>query len=52
MARDLLLEVGAEEIPASFIGPALDDLKRVITERMADARLKHGEVRCRVRCGC
>ncbi|GHG91965.1 glycine--tRNA ligase subunit beta [Comamonas sp. JC664] len=45
MARDLLLEVGAEEIPASFIGPALEDLKRVITERMAEARLKHGEVR-------
>ncbi|MFP2900922.1 glycine--tRNA ligase subunit beta [Corallococcus sp. 4LFB] len=45
MARDLLLEVGAEEIPASFIVPALEDLKRVLTERMADARLKHGEVR-------
>ncbi|MCY1042832.1 glycine--tRNA ligase subunit beta [Corallococcus sp. bb12-1] len=45
MARDLLLEIGAEEIPASFIVPALDDLKRVLTERMADARLKHGEVR-------
>ncbi|MBZ4416614.1 glycine--tRNA ligase subunit beta [Myxococcus sp. RHSTA-1-4] len=45
MARDLLLEVGAEEIPASFIGPALDDLKRVLTERMAEARLKHGDVR-------
>ncbi|RKH32634.1 glycine--tRNA ligase subunit beta [Corallococcus praedator] len=45
MARDLLLEVGAEEIPASFIVPALEDLKRVLSERMADARLKHGEVR-------
>ncbi|MBU8899421.1 glycine--tRNA ligase subunit beta [Corallococcus sp. M34] len=45
MARDLLLEVGAEEIPASFITPALEDLKRVLTERMAEARLKHGEVR-------
>ncbi|WP_426751477.1 glycine--tRNA ligase subunit beta [Myxococcus sp. Y35] len=45
MARDLLLEVGAEEIPASFIGPALDDLERILTERMAEARLKHGEVR-------
>ncbi len=45
MARDLLLEVGAEEIPASFIGPALEDLKRVITERLEAARLKHGEVR-------
>ena len=45
MASDLLLEIGAEEIPASFILPALEDLKRVITERAAEARLKHGEVR-------
>ncbi|MFL5344801.1 MAG: glycine--tRNA ligase subunit beta [Hyalangium sp.] len=45
MARDLLLEVGSEELPASFILPALEDLKRVLTERMAAARLKHGEVR-------
>ncbi|MCE9672460.1 glycine--tRNA ligase subunit beta [Myxococcus stipitatus] len=45
MARDLLLEVGAEEIPASFIGPALEDLQRVVTQRLADARLKHGEAR-------
>ncbi|WP_163870656.1 glycine--tRNA ligase subunit beta [Myxococcus eversor] len=44
MARDLLLEIGAEEIPASFIGPALEDMRRVLTERMAEARLKHGEV--------
>ncbi len=45
MARDLLLEVGAEEIPASFIAPALEDLRRVLSERMAEARLKHGPVR-------
>ncbi|ATB26650.1 glycine--tRNA ligase subunit beta [Melittangium boletus] len=45
MASDLLLEIGAEEIPASFVLPALEDLKRVITERAAEARLKHGEVR-------
>jgi glycyl-tRNA synthetase beta chain len=45
VARDLLLEVGAEEIPASFILPALEDLKRILTEKMAEARLKHGEVR-------
>ncbi len=45
MARDLLLEIGAEEIPASFIVPALEDLKRILTERLAAARLKHGEVR-------
>jgi glycyl-tRNA synthetase beta chain len=45
VARDLLLEVGAEEIPASFILPALEDLKRILTERMGAARLKHGELR-------
>ncbi len=45
MPKDLLLEVGAEEIPASFIGPALEDLQRVITERAKDARLTLGEVR-------
>jgi glycyl-tRNA synthetase beta chain len=45
VARDLLLEVGAEEIPASFIVPALEDLERILTGKMAEARLKHGEVR-------
>ncbi|MFL5357246.1 glycine--tRNA ligase subunit beta [Archangium sp.] len=45
MASDLLLEIGAEEIPASFIVPALADLERIITERAAEARLKHGDVR-------
>ncbi|ATB40820.1 glycine--tRNA ligase subunit beta [Cystobacter fuscus] len=45
MASELLLEIGAEEIPASFILPALEDLKRIITERAAEARLQLGEVR-------
>jgi glycyl-tRNA synthetase beta chain len=45
VARDLLLEIGAEELPASFVAPALEDLRRVVTTRLADARLSHGEVR-------
>ncbi len=45
MSADLLLEIGAEEIPASFIGPALEDLSRIVTERCAEANLSHGEVR-------
>ncbi|MBX5484735.1 MAG: glycine--tRNA ligase subunit beta [Myxococcaceae bacterium] len=44
-ASDLLLELGAEEIPASFVEPALADLARVIVERAKEARLTHGEVR-------
>src|SRR5215218_6634377 len=45
VARDLLLEIGAEEIPASFITPALEDLVRIITTRLVDVRLSHGAVR-------
>ena len=45
MAEDLLLEVGAEELPASFVAPALEDLQRLVTEKVAAARLAHGEVR-------
>jgi len=45
MPADLLLELHAEELPASFIGPALEDLAKSITEGLAAARLKHGEVR-------
>lgn len=45
MGKDLLFELGAEEIPASFIEGALEDLRRVVVERAAAARLRHGEVR-------
>lgn len=45
MARDFLLELGAEELPASFISPALDVLQRSFTERLAAARLSHGAVK-------
>lgn len=45
MASDLLLEIGAEELPAGFILPALEDLRGRITEGLRAARLAHGEVR-------
>jgi glycyl-tRNA synthetase beta chain len=45
MPADLLFELGSEELPASFIIPALEDLAKTITEGLAAARLKHGEVR-------
>lgn len=44
MAKDLLLEIGCEEIPASFIDPALDDMHRVFSERCLAARLEHGAI--------
>jgi glycyl-tRNA synthetase beta chain len=44
VTRDLLIELGAEEIPAAFVAPALEDMARVFTEKCAAARLAHGEV--------
>jgi glycyl-tRNA synthetase beta chain len=41
---DLILEIGAEEIPAGFIPPALEQLRTDLTKALAEARLAHGEV--------
>jgi glycyl-tRNA synthetase beta chain len=40
---DFLLEIGCEEIPASFVGPALADMTRIFKERLAAERLTCGE---------
>ena len=45
MASDLLLEIGTEEIPAGFILGAVEDLRKSLVERLAEARLAHGEAR-------
>lgn len=42
---DLLFEIGAEEIPAGFVGPALEQLERDLAKALQDARLSHGEVK-------
>ncbi len=34
MAKDLLFEIGTEELPARFIGPALKELKRLAQEEL------------------
>src|SRR3989304_7007233 len=41
---DLVLEIGTEEIPASFIPQALASLKQLFEEKMQRARLAHGPV--------
>jgi len=43
MAR-LVFEIGTEEIPARFFAGALEQLKSLAVERLAAARLGHGEV--------
>jgi glycyl-tRNA synthetase beta chain len=41
----LLLEVGTEELPSSFVDAALTALPRIIADELARARLSHGSVR-------
>lgn len=43
--RDLLFEIGTEEIPAAMLAKALAELPAAATKRLAAARLTHGPVR-------
>ncbi|MFN7132605.1 MAG: glycine--tRNA ligase subunit beta, partial [Myxococcales bacterium] len=45
MAKDLLLEIGCEEIPASFVRPALAEMAGKFSEKAKEARLGFGELR-------
>jgi glycyl-tRNA synthetase beta chain len=41
----LLLEIGAEELPSSFVDAALAALPKIVADELAKARLTHGAVR-------
>ncbi len=45
MTKDLLLEIGTEEIPAKFMPGALAQLENITKAKLADLRISHGEVR-------
>ncbi len=45
MSSDVLLEIGVEELPASFVSSAVDALPVLLSDRLAELRLSHGEVR-------
>jgi len=45
MRQELLFEIGTEEIPAGYINPAVENLSRLVTTRLAELGLRHGEVR-------
>jgi len=38
----LLLEIGTEEIPASYIQPALEAMAAMLQEKLTEARVEHG----------
>lgn len=45
MSKDLLLEIGTEEIPAKFMPGALAQLENITKTKLAELRIVHGEVR-------
>ncbi len=44
MAQDLLLEIGVEELPSSFVEAAVRQLPDLLRRRLAEARLEHGQI--------
>ncbi|MFH1679304.1 MAG: glycine--tRNA ligase subunit beta [Candidatus Eisenbacteria bacterium] len=44
MKRDLLVEIGTEEIPAGYVPPALAELAEALPRRLREMRLAHGAV--------
>ncbi|MBT8491305.1 MAG: glycine--tRNA ligase subunit beta, partial [Deltaproteobacteria bacterium] len=44
MGKELLLEIGTEEIPAAFLPKAIDDIKRLITKEFSEIRIGYGDV--------
>ncbi len=45
MSRTLLLEIGCEELPTSFVRSALEQLARLVPDELSRARIGHGDVR-------
>jgi glycyl-tRNA synthetase beta chain len=43
--KSLLLEIGTEEIPAGYIGPALESLSTMLLKKLTDARVAHGSAK-------
>lgn len=44
MTRDLLFEIGVEELPAGYVPPALDQLERALRAGLQELRLPFGDV--------
>jgi glycyl-tRNA synthetase beta chain len=44
MTRTLLIEIGVEELPASFVARAAEQMPALVKSALAAARLSHGEI--------
>jgi glycyl-tRNA synthetase beta chain len=45
MGKELLLEIGTEEIPAAFFPRVLEDLADIAERELAENRIPHGQIR-------
>jgi glycyl-tRNA synthetase beta chain len=45
MPQPLLFEIGAEELPSSFVDGALEAMPKILGEAFAAARIEHGAIR-------
>jgi glycyl-tRNA synthetase beta chain len=45
MSKELLLEIGTEEIPAAFMPKALKDMEAMIRQALVESRIPCGEIR-------
>ena len=44
MRNELLLEIGSEEIPAGFIGPALENMQKGLAGKLAEQGLQYDDI--------
>ena len=45
MQQELLFEIGTEEIPAGYLMPALDDIKRLLAQKLDDLFLSYDAIK-------
>ena len=45
MQHELLFEIGTEEIPAGYIIPAINSINNIMTKKLSELGLTHGEIR-------
>ena len=45
MGKELLLEIGTEEIPAAFLPKAIKDMKEIIRRELSNKHIEHGDIK-------
>jgi glycyl-tRNA synthetase beta chain len=45
MGKELLLEIGTEEIPAAFLPKAIIDMEEIIRKELSGRRIHHGDIK-------